>query len=213
MNRAAALVGLLALAACGGGAGSAPETVAKGVDIEAELAALRSTTPSHRDVGFWTAEGDAFSALWARALAACYFADDDYFERDGPAVPNCEAVLRAAKSLATAHVRRWQQHFSYDAGRGFNDRSSVANTYSRGELFAALASDAAHPLFANAAYWTTEARSASPLWADAFHYCATKAPPGKNPNCVALLIAASHLYASETYSGWVQRQRRESSPR
>lgn len=210
MNRAAALLALLALTACGGGAGSAPETVAKGVDIEAELAALRSTTPSQRDINFWTAEGAQLTTLWARALPVCSSAAVGFYRKNGPEAPNCVPVLRAAQRVLGSQEATWQQRYNYLASSFFSDEN-LPSAPADDELLRALNSNDIHPVFSNITFWYAQAYDGGQLWPVAFQHCAKTGAPGINPSCVAVLRAAANFYDNFDYKHFFAGERRKSS--
>lgn len=212
MNRAAALLALLALAACGGGAGDAPKTVTKGVDIDAELAALRSDAPSQRDVNFWTAEGARLSTLWARALPVCSRGAVAFYRENGPAAPNCVAVLRAAQRVFGSQEASWQQRYNYLGSAFFSDEN-LPPTPNEDELLPALNSNDIHPVFSNIAFWYAQAYEGGELWPVAFQHCAKSGAPGINPSCVAVLRAAANFYDNFDYKHFFAGERRKSPSR
>lgn len=204
MKRVAALVGLLALAACGGDADSAPETVAKGVDVEAELAALTQPNTAARTEAFWTNEGVAGTALWVRALATCCRSATLAKEPGSLLLPRphstpaCEPVFARASGVFFANDPAWQQRSDFFGAPVVKGELADVERLERRTILQALRSSTYDANINNHTLWRREIQGSTDLLGDAFAYCASAIREQPRPNCVALIRSVWDLAGS----GW-----------
>ncbi|KAB2882670.1 MAG: hypothetical protein F9K34_13835 [Albidovulum sp.] len=199
MNRATALLALLALAACGGGAGSAPETVAKGVDVEAELAALVRPETTPRPETFWANEGTAGTALWLRAVLTCCRATT--FDRSAPfgnrrteTPPACEPIFRTIATGGSSKELGWQSRFDFMSTVSIAGTSEDPTAISDREALQALRSPTYDARLHSVAYWRHHLQRSTTLVGQAYAYCSSlPAHEGPRPNCVTLLRTVGDL--------------------